>query len=230
MKVLVIEDDPVAVETLSMCLEMRWPGIEIVNASEGGRGVELVEIERPDVVILELGLPDTDGLEVLRQIRLYSEVPIIVVTGRGEQTAKVRGLEAGADDYIVKPYDPLEILARVKSVLRRGPMPQLRHDEGILSGGGLVIDFANRGVTLEGSPVKLTPTEWNLLYLLARNEGREVPHQVLMQRVWGIEKFDDLSALKTGISRLRAKLGDAADSPRMVFSERGKGYRFTRPQ
>ena len=119
IKLLLIEDDPQIVEVISTCFEMRWPGSDIISASEGRRGVELVETESPDVVMLDIGLPDIDGFEVLRQIRLFSNLPIIIVTVKGQESDRIKGLELGADDYITKPFSYIELLARVRAVLRR---------------------------------------------------------------------------------------------------------------
>ena len=125
MKVLIIEDDPATVDAVSMCFQIRWPRAEVVYAACGAEGVELVETQSPDVVILDLGLPDKDGIEVLRDIREFSDVPLIILTARSDQISIIKGLELGADDYITKPFEPMQLLSRVKAVLRRIHMPQL---------------------------------------------------------------------------------------------------------
>ena len=167
-------------------------------------------------------------MQTLKQIRHFSSVPIVIVTGRGDEAAIVTGLEAGACDYVVKPFKMMELLARVKGALSRSLMPELRRDEGTVAGGGLVIDLAARQVTVEGRPVRLTPSEWRLLYVLARNEGMLVPHGVLMSRIWGAEEFEDSSPARTLVRRLRAKLGEKG--ARAIMSERGLGYRLVLSQ
>ena len=229
MKVLVVEDDPGIVEAISLAFELRWPGVQVVSTAQGLKGVELTESEAPDVVILDLGLPDIEGFDVLRQVRLFSDVPVIILTVRGEEMDKIKGLELGADDYITKPFSHMELLARVKAVLRRSQMPELRGDEKPFVSGKLVIDFASREVTLAGKPVRLTPTEYNLLYYLVRNEGKVLSQQALLRKVWGEEYTDAVEYIKKYIQRLRAKLGDDSQNPRILLSERGVGYKFLRP-
>jgi two-component system KDP operon response regulator KdpE len=229
MKVLVIEDNPGIVEAISLAFELRWPGVQTVSTAQGLKGVELVESEAPDVVILDLGLPDIEGFEVLRQTRQFSDAPVIILTVRGEEIDKIKGLELGADDYITKPFSHMEFLARVKAVLRRSQMPELKGNEKPFVRGELVIDFASREVTLAGKPVRLTPTEYNLLYYLVRNEGKVLSQQALLRKVWGEEYTDATEYIKKYIQRLRAKLGDDPQNPRMLLSERGVGYKFLRP-
>lgn len=150
MKVVIIEDQAEIVEAVSMCFELRWPDVTVLSTGEGIKGLELIEAESPDVVILDLGLPDIDGFEVLRQIRLFSDVPIIVLTARNQRVDIVRGLELGADDYITKPFDHIEFLARVKAVLRRTSMPQLKRNTEPFQSGKLRINFDTREVSLDG--------------------------------------------------------------------------------
>jgi DNA-binding response OmpR family regulator len=229
VKALVIEDSREIVEAVSLCFEFRWPGVAVVSTAKGSEGVELVETESPDVVILDLGLPDISGFEVLRQIRSFSDVPVIILTVRGEETDKVKGLELGADDYIVKPFSHLELLSRVKAVLRRAYMPQLRGDERPFVSDRLVIDFASREITVDKKPVKLTPTEYNLLCHLVRNEGTVLSQQTLLDKVGGAE-FLEASYVKKYIQRLRGKLEDDPSNPKMLLTERGIGYKFVRPR
>lgn len=229
MKVLIIEDDPLTVESLSLAFEFRWSDVTLVSTGKGAEGVGLAESESPDIVILDLGLPDVDGMEVLRDIRQFSDVPVIIITGRAEDSAIVRGLEAGADDYITKPFDAMVMLARVKSVLSRTRMPELRGKQSKIIVGRLTIDFAARRVTLDGNPVALTATEWALLSELVRNEGKVVSLQGLAGKLWGEDAFEYPSTLRSYITRLRAKLGDSAEDPKTILTERGTGYRFVMP-
>lgn len=188
-----------------------------------------MEAESPDIVILDLGLPDLDGFDVLRQVRAFSDVPIIILTVRGEEINKVKGLELGADDYIVKPFAPAELLARVKAVLRRSQMPELRGDEKPIVTPKLSINLATREIIREGRIVKLSPTEFNLLYQLVRNQGKVLSHQMLLEKVWGSDYVGATEYLKVYIQRLREKLEEEPSSPRMFISERGLGYKFITP-
>lgn len=226
MKILIIEDDPDVVEVELLCFELRWRHTQAVVASTGAQGVELVEAEKPDLVVLDLGLPDIDGLEVCRQIRAFSDVPIVIITVRDSEMDIVKGLEMGADDYITKPFRHIELLARMQAVLRRAQAWPLADGEQPFVSGDLYVDFARREVSVSNHAVKLTPTEYNLLIYLARNAGQVVPHRVLLERVWGREYLEATDYLKVHIQRLRQKLGDNAQSPRMIFNERGIGYKL----
>ncbi len=230
MKVLLIEDDPATVESVSLAFELRWPDTTFLYTRKGGEGVALVEKESPDVVILDLGLPDIDGMEVLHEIRQFSDVPVVILTGRTGDTDIIKGLEDGAEDYVTKPFNPMVLLSHVKSVLARTNMPELRGNLARIVGSELIIDLAARRVSVKGKPVSLTASEWVLLSEFVRNEGRVVSHQRLADRLWGGEAFVDTSALRVYISRLRAKLGDDPEMPRIITSERGSGYRFIRPR
>ena len=209
MKVLLIEDSSEIVDTLCLSFQLRWPGATLVSTAKGAEGIELAETESPDIIILDIKLPDTGGFEVLKQIRLFSDVPIIILTVRDEEMDKVRGLEMGADDYITKPFSPLDLLARVKATLRRTGM---RHPEGEdippLVARDLIINFFARQVFVRNQLVHLTPTEYRLLYTLVRNEGRTVTHQALRQQVCGSAEYVQSSTLKKYIHQLRSKLGD----------------------
>jgi two-component system KDP operon response regulator KdpE len=230
MKVLVIEDNPEIVRTVTLCFQLRWQGASILSAGEGGKGLQLAQSEAPDIVILDLGLPDMDGFEVLKQIRLFSNVPVIILTVREDELDKVRGLEEGADDYITKPFSPLDLLARVKAVVRRSHMPeQWETHMPPFQAGTLTINFASREVTLGPEAVHLTPHEFDLLTFLVKNEGKVLSHQALLNSVWGTE-FIDVSTLKKYIYQLRLKLQDTTEPPKMILSERGVGYKFLRPR
>ena len=229
MKVLIIEDSPDITETISLCFELRWPGAKIISTTEGKKGITLAETESPDVIILDLGLPDIDGLEVLKEIRSFSDVPIIIVTVRSDEIDRVKGLELGADDYLTKPFSHMELLARIKAVLRRTRMPELKTNEGSFHSSRLNIDFATRTVTVDGKPVKLTPTEYDLLRYLVMNEGTVLTHRALLEKVWGEEYTDSPEYLKVYAQRLRNKLEEDPSNPKLIISERGVGYKFVRP-
>ena len=229
MKVLVIEDDPGIIEVVSLCFQLRWSGTSLVEAATGAKGVELVETEGPDVVILDIGLPDMDGYQVLREIRRFSDVPVIMLTVRGEDTSVAKGLELGADDYITKPFSHIELIARVQAVLRRAQGISVTDEERPFASDKLLIDFARNEVLLDGKPVKLTSTERKLLYYLTRNEGRILSHDSLLAKVWGETYVDARDLLRVHIQHLRQKLGDSAESPSIIVTEHGMGYKFVRP-
>jgi two-component system KDP operon response regulator KdpE len=172
VKVLVVDDSSEIVEVVSLCFKMRWSGTQVVSAGDGQSGIDMVEAENPDVVILDVGLPDMDGFEALREIRRFSQVPVIMLTVRGEDVDIARGLELGADDYMTKPFSHVELMARVQAVLRRVQGRVVAGDEQEpFSGGKLWVDFSNGEVKVSGKPVKLTATEYKLLYQLIKNEG-----------------------------------------------------------
>lgn len=229
MKVLVIEDDPEIIETMQLCISMRWPQSNVVPARRGREGLSQVESAEPDVVILDLKLPDMDGLDVLQEIRMFSNVPVLIVSARGDEISRAKGLESGADDYIVKPFFHTELLARINAVMRRTQLQTIGDHADLMVGGSLTIDLAKRRIYKDEVEINLTPIEWGLLSYLARNEGRVVPHQVVAERVWGSDSISD-SALKMTIHRLRQKLGDNAKSPSLIRSHRGMGYRFEMPR
>jgi two-component system response regulator VicR len=229
LKILIIEDNPQVIEAISLCFELRWPEVVLTSATNGNKGVEMVELELPDIVILDLGLPDIDGFTVLRDIRSFSNVPIIILTVKDNEIDKVKGLELGADDYIVKPFNHAELLARIKAVLRRTTMPQLKDAEEIIISPELKIDFATHCLYQKGQTIKLTPIESNLLYHLTRNEGKTLSHRFLLEKIWGEEYSDATEYLKVYIQRLRNKLEDDPSQPQMLTTERGLGYKFTKP-
>jgi DNA-binding response OmpR family regulator len=226
MNVLVVEDSPEVVEAISLCFELRWPGSSILQTAEGEEALELTHRELPDVVILDLVLPGIDGFEVLREIRKQSNIPILILSVKGEEMDKVKGLELGADDYIVKPFSPAELLSRVKAVLRRTYMLELNSDEKPFVSSYLKVNFATREVLKGDQPVKLTPTEFNLLTQLVKNEGRVLTHQLLLEKVWGSGYTDAVEYLRKYIQRLREKLEEQPSNPKMFISERGLGYKF----
>ena len=225
MKVLVIDDEPAIVEIVSLCFGLRWPDADVESASNGEAGLKLIEQDPPDLVLLDIVLPDMDDFEICREIRRISDVPIVMVSARDSEVDKVRGLEMGADDYITKPFSHLELLARVRAVLRRY-QSQIPSVGETFEAGDLRIDFASRTVTVAGEPVRLTPTEYSLLFHLTRNAGRVLPHHTLLAKVWGREYTDEIDYLKVYIRRLRQKLeGDPSTASRII-SERGVGYKF----
>lgn len=227
MKVLVIGDGQEVVKDISFCLQLRWPDVVIVSTAQGSKGIELVEAEAPDLVMADFSLPDMNGLDLVGKVREFSDVPLTILAG-GTEVDRAKVLEAGADDYIVKPLSAIDVLAKVDALLRRAHSVGFQRNHMPLVRGDVVINCSTREVFLSGSPVKLTPHEYDLLFQLVRNEGRVLSHCILLEKVWGLEYAKDFSFLKKYIYRLRQKLNDDASLPQMILTERGVGYRFTR--
>jgi DNA-binding response OmpR family regulator len=225
MRILVVDDEPDVIKVIAMSFRMQQPAWEVLSAEDGPEALELLEQDRPDIVLLDIGLPDMNGFDLLRSMRLFSDVPIIMLTVRDDELSKVQGLELGADDYVTKPFSHLELLARVRAVLRRAQSLPLTHERPFVS-GDIQVDFARREVTVRDQPVPLTGTEYRLLYHLVRNAGRIMTHEALLARVWGREYTDELSYLKSYISRLRNKLEPAPRHPEHILTEYGVGYWF----
>ncbi len=225
MKILVIDDEPDVIEVVNLCFSLRWPEADVSSAATGEQGIELVESERPDLVLLDVVLPGMDGFEVCHEVRRFSDVPIVMLSARDGEMDKVRGLEMGADDYITKPFSHMELLARVRAVLRRYES-QLPAVGDSFESGDLRIDYASRQVEVAGNPVRLTPTEYSLLFHLTRNAGRVLPHHTLLAKVWGREYTEEIDYLKVYIRRLRQKLETAPEAVGRIVSERGVGYKF----
>jgi DNA-binding response OmpR family regulator len=228
MKILIVDADPRARDALTVGLQLQWQDCEVITAADGEAGEEDFFEHVPDVVLLDPDLPDRSGYDVLRAIRRVSDVPVLILSARGAETDQVRGLELGADDYLVKPVGQLVLLARIKAVLRRAELPPPVDARPDFVAGDLAINFQSHQVTLRGAPVKLTPVEYKLLYHLARNAGRLLPHQALLDRVWGDDYGATTHHLKVFVSRLRAKL-EPEGGQRYIETERGLGYRFVRP-
>ena len=225
MKILIVDDEPDVIKVITMSFRMQQPAWEVISAEDGPEALDLLEQEGPDVVLLDIGLPDMNGFEVLESMRLFSDVPIIMLTVRDDELSKVQGLELGADDYVTKPFSHLELLARVRAVLRRAQSLPLTHEEPFVS-GDIQVDFVRRAVTVRDQSVPLTGTEYRLLYHLVRNAGRIMTHEALLARVWGREYTDEISYLKSYISRLRNKLERVPHQPEFILTEYGVGYWF----
>ncbi len=226
MKILVVDDAAEVIEAVTVSFGLQWRETDVIGADNGESALDLVEQEQPDVVLLDIAMPGMDGFAVLREIRAFSDVPVIMLTARDDVLDKVKGLELGADDYVTKPFDHLELLARVKALLRRLDMPQPVSRAPSFRSGRLEMDFASHEVRLDGEPVPLTATEYKLLYHLVRNAGRVLPHETLLAKVWGREYIDEIDYLRVYIRRLRRKLETDPENPRHIITERGLGYRF----
>jgi DNA-binding response OmpR family regulator len=225
MKILIIEDTASVVETISLALEMSWPEARIVSTPLGNRGIEMVETESPDVVILDLGLPDTSGFDVIKQVRLFSKVPILILTVYSEEADIVKALNYGADEYVTKPFKQLELVARIKALLRRSML----QTEDPIRYGQLTLDPASCKLTRGKEEIRLTRTESLLLGSLMRNEGNVVPHSTLAEAVWGEDYPDAQNSLKVYIRYLREKLEKDPGRPQIILSRPGIGYYMAKP-
>ncbi len=225
MKVLVVDDEADVIEVVNLCFSLRWPEAEVLAAKNADEALDLIESHAPDLILLDIVLPGMDGFHLCQEVRRFSDVPIIMLTARDSEVDKVRGLEMGADDYVTKPFSHLELLARVRAVLRRY-QSQLPAVGEMFESGDLRIDYGSRTVTVRGQPVRLTPTEYSLLFHLTRNAGRVLPHHTLLAKVWGREYVDEMDYLKVYIRRLRQKLEADPETIGRIVSERGVGYKF----
>jgi two-component system KDP operon response regulator KdpE len=222
-KVLVCDDEQQILRALRVIL--RDGGFEALPASTMEEALDVAAVSRPDAAIIDLVLPDGDGIELCRRLREWSDMPLIVLSAVGDEDAKVRALAAGADDYVTKPFGPRELVARLRANLRRTePEPEA----AVIEADGLVVDLARHTVTRDGEEVHLTPTEYGLLALLARNRGRLMTHRDLLVSVWGAGYSDDTQVLRAHIANLRRKIEHDDDSgrPRFIRTDPGVGYRF----
>ncbi len=219
MKVLLVDDDATLRRTLGIGL--RAEGHEVLIAADGRSALQALREDKPDIVVLDLGLPDLSGVEVLRRLRAWSTIPVVVLSARAESTEKVQALDLGADDYVTKPFGMEELLARVRASARRAGS-----DVPVLEAGDLVIDLPARRVTKSGSVVRLTPTEWGLLEMLVRTPGRLVSQRDLLHEVWGPTYGRETNYLRVYVGGLRKKLEDDPSRPRHLITEPGMGYRF----
>ena len=221
-RVLVVDDEPSIVRALRINLVARK--YEVSTATDGASGLAAVARDRPDVMILDLGLPDMDGTEVIRGVRGWTSTPIIVLSVWGQESQKVAALDAGADDYVTKPFGMDELLARLRAAVRRAsPAP----DEPVVTTGHFTVDLAAKRVRrMDGDDVGLTPTEWQLLEVLVRNRGRLVTQRQLLQEVWGPAYETESNYLRVYVAQLRRKLEPEPSRPRYLLTEPGMGYRF----
>jgi two-component system, OmpR family, KDP operon response regulator KdpE len=220
-RILVCDDEQQILRALRVIL--RDAGFEPLPASSAEEALDLSAVQRPDAAIIDLVLPDLDGIELCRRLREWSEMPLIVLSAVGDEDAKVRALAAGADDYVTKPFGPRELVARLEANLRRvAPGPE----EALISADGLVVDLARRTVHRDSEEIHLTPTEFDLLRLLARNRGRLMTHRDLLVAVWGPGYSDDTQVLRAHIANLRRKI-EPLGGPRFIRTDPGVGYRFS---
>ena len=223
-RILVVDDEERMVRFIRMNLE--HDGFQVAEAFNGKQAIQKLRDVTPDLILLDVMMPDLDGFEVLETIREGSNVPVIMLTAKGEEDDRVRGLELGADDYVTKPFSPRELVSRVKAVIRRTEGASGSMHDIIEVDDRLKIDFDRREVWLEGKLVKLRPTEYRLLYHLVQNAGWVVSHDQLLAKVWGYEYRDEPHYVRLYINYLREKLEDDPSNPRYILTERGVGYRF----
>jgi DNA-binding response OmpR family regulator len=225
MRLLIADDSPDIAEVVAFGARMAWPDCTVGVATTGEEAIAVFNADPPDLVILDVAMPPPDGFEVCRRIRQTSEVPILMLTVLDATIDKIRALDMGADDYLTKPFDHLELMARLRSLIRRAHLTQQSLSADVVA-GNLAINFANRSVWVAGEEVRLTATEYRLLEELVRHAGGVLSSQVLLERVWGEDWIGDPDYVKVFIRRLRQKLGDDAEHPTYIQTERGSGYRF----
>ncbi len=223
-RVLVVDDEPRMIHFIRLNLD--HDGYEVIEATSGTEALELLRDRMPDLILLDVMMPDMDGFETLQLLREISTVPVIMLTAKGEEEDRVRGLELGADDYITKPFSPREMVSRVRAVIRRTETPSAPTREPIEVDDRLKIDFERREIFVEGELVKLRPTEFKMLYHLVQNAGWVVPHDQLLAKVWGYEYRDETHYLRLYVNYLRKKLEADPSDPKYILTERGVGYRF----
>ena len=222
-KVLVIDDEPQILRALRINLSVR--GYEVITAPTGTAALKAAAEHHPDVVVLDLGLPDMDGIEVLAGLRGWLSAPVIVLSARTDSTEKVEALDAGADDYVTKPFGMDEFLARLRAAVRRGAVAS-ETDEPVIETDSFTVDLAAKKVIKNGAEVHLTPTEWGMLEMLARNRGKLVGREELLKEVWGPAYAKETHYLRVYLAQLRRKLEDDPSHPRHLLTEAGMGYRF----
>ncbi|MCB9451750.1 MAG: response regulator transcription factor [Anaerolineaceae bacterium] len=224
-RILVVDDEPRMIGFIRMNLELE--GHQVIEAHNGLDALEAVRTKLPDIVLLDVMMPELDGFETLRLLREFSNIPVIMLTAKGEENDRVYGLELGADDYITKPFGPRELSSRIKAVLRRASMPSSSPDHAILKiDDRLSVDFNRREVIVNDQRIKLRPTEYRLLYHLIENAGWTVPHDQLLAKVWGYEYRDEAHYVRLYVNYLREKIEEDPANPRYILTERGVGYRF----
>lgn len=223
MRILIADDDPQFLRALRITLGAR--GYEVLLARDGQHALEMAIDHKPDIILLDLGMPRLDGVKVIEAVRDWSSAPILVISGRSGSAEKVEALDAGADDYVTKPFSMDELLARIRVLTRRIGQDEV-DEEPIVAFGSVWVDLAAHTVTRDGANVRLTPTEWRVLELLIRNEGRLVTRQTMLSQVWGSEHVTDTGYLRLYISQLRKKLEPEPSRPRYLITDAGMGYRL----
>jgi two-component system KDP operon response regulator KdpE len=222
VRILIADDDPQMLRALRITLTAR--GYEVETAPDGKAALEVAIRTHPDIVVIDLGMPGLTGIEVIEALRGWTQIPVLVVSGRSESWDKVEALDAGADDYVTKPFSADELLARIRALSRRTPATT---DDPVVTFGDVTVDLAARLVTRAGEHVRLTPTEWRLLEVLLRSHDKLVTRETLLTEVWGPQYTTDTGYLRLYLSQLRKKLEPEPSKPRYLLTEAGMGYRFT---
>ena len=223
-RILIVDDEKGLVRLMRMNLE--HDGFEVVEANNGAQAMDRLRATIPDLILLDVMMPDMDGFTVLKMVREVGPTPVIMLTAKGEEEDKIRGLELGADDYVTKPFSPRELTSRIRAVLRRGNYGD-EDEEGIIDvDGRLKIDFGRHEVYVDGEQVKLRPTEYRLLYHLVKNAGWVMTHDQILSKVWGYEYENEPHYVRLYINYLRKKLEEDITDPKYILTERGVGYRF----
>ncbi len=222
--ILVVDDESRIVRFVRMNLELE--GYQVAAAATGMEALEKVRDDIPDLVLLDVMMPEMDGFETLERLREISTVPVIMLTVKGDEEDRIHGLELGADDYVTKPFSPRELASRIRAVLRRVDMPTPVAKTAIQIDDRLSVDFRQRQVIADGEAIRLRPTEYRLLYHLVNNAGWIMTHEMLLSKVWGYEYRDETGLLRLYITYLRKKIEPNPSTPRYIFTERGVGYRF----
>jgi len=223
-KILAVDDEQRMVRFIQLNLEQ--DGFEVVTAYNGKEALEQVRTQLPDLILLDIMMPDINGFEVLKKIREVNNVPVIMLTAKGEEDDRIQGLELGADDYITKPFSPRELVSRIRAVLRRTKSFKEDQVDQIIVDDRLTIDFSRREIWVEGKKVDLRPTEYRLLYHLVQNAGWVNTHEQLLSKVWGFEYQDEPHYVRLYVNYLRKKLEEDPSNPKYILTERGVGYRF----
>ena len=220
--VLIIEDDKTIQKFLNISLKTK--GYNIIGVETGMEGISAFMMEKPNIILLDLGLPDADGIEILEDIRRQSDIPIIIISARDQEKEKILALDAGADDYVVKPFGPGELMARIRVALRN--KNGSNQAESVFELDYLKVDFDKRKVFIRDNEVHLTPLEYKMLSLLIKYKGKVLTHKFIQQNVWGCETTDEYQGLRVFMANIRRKLKDNSSNPRFIITEMGVGYRF----
>lgn len=229
MKILIVDDEPDICEIITIAFNLRWPELEITSAGTGAKALALVESENPDAIILDIVLPDADGFDLCAQLKAKSNAAILILSVRSTEKDKVRGLRLGADDYITKPFNHYELLARLKAVIRRRRQSGNAESDSNYRGQRISIDFGKKRISVNGVQIDLPPVEYSLLYHLVKNANRVIANRTLLAKVWGRDYVDQLDYLKMHIQSLRSKLESDPEDPKLIVAEKGLGYRFVEP-
>lgn len=224
-RILVVDDEPRMISFIRMNLELE--GHQVIEAHNGLEALDQIRTKLPDIVLLDVMMPELDGFETLRMLREFSAIPVIMLTAKGDENDRVYGLELGADDYVSKPFGPRELSSRIRAVLRRSDRPSASPGQAILRiDDRLSVDFNRHEVLVNGERIKLRPTEYLLLYHLIENAGWTVPHDQLLAKVWGYEYRDEAHYVRLYVNYLREKIEEDPSNPHYILTERGVGYRF----